>query len=221
MQEAWDAHRKFEVRRTGHQPSEVLPGLFLGGHPARYTLKGGRLPSNPMQYLLETYDIQVVITCCASKGHAKFLSVVAATGDLTHLDDEAAFVDLVRAHPKGTVLRLNLPLDDAPEFDISPYFGLVDRVMTAARGSDVAAVTDPEPWLAKGGVLIHCQAGASRSATLLAGHLMRTYGIEDSAALELMELRRPNCVNPNPGFRTQLRDLGESLGEGPSGTESP
>eukprot|EP00754_Rhynchopus_humris_P040058 Rhum_TRINITY_DN23109_c0_g1::Rhum_TRINITY_DN23109_c0_g1_i1::g.177148::m.177148 len=219
MQQAWEAHREFAVRRTGHQPSEVLPGLFLGGHPARYTLKGGKLPANPLQYLLETYDIQVVITCCAAKGHAMFISVAAATGDVTHLDDEAAFVALVRDHPKGTVLRLNLPLDDAPEFDISPYFGLVDRVVTAARGSDVAAVTDPELWLAKGGVLIHCQAGASRSATLLAGHLMRAYGISDSEALELMDLRRPNCVNPNPGFRAQLKVLGASL-EGTSGTEA-
>ncbi|KDN53136.1 hypothetical protein K437DRAFT_289675 [Tilletiaria anomala UBC 951] len=54
-----------------------------------------------------------------------------------------------------------------------------------------------------GTVLVHCQAGISRSATLVAAYLMWRRGISTSAALELIRARRPQA-DPNSGFVAQL-----------------
>ncbi|KAJ3029691.1 UNVERIFIED_CONTAM: hypothetical protein HDU68_011407 [Siphonaria sp. JEL0065] len=52
-------------------------------------------------------------------------------------------------------------------------------------------------------VLIHCVAGVSRSATLVAAYLMKVNGIGALEAVDLIRLARP-CVCPNDGFMNQL-----------------
>ena len=54
-------------------------------------------------------------------------------------------------------------------------------------------------------VLIHCQAGVSRSPTIAAMYLMRKYSLTSAQALErLREKRRHSLVMPNAGFLRQL-----------------
>lgn len=57
-----------------------------------------------------------------------------------------------------------------------------------------------------GKVLVHCNAGVSRSASLVIGYLMLQcgYGFED--AFSLVKSKR-ECIQPNVGFLRQLKDL--------------
>eukprot|EP00933_Yihiella_yeosuensis_P061552 TRINITY_DN64389_c0_g1_i1.p1 TRINITY_DN64389_c0_g1~~TRINITY_DN64389_c0_g1_i1.p1 ORF type:complete len:330 (-),score=59.26 TRINITY_DN64389_c0_g1_i1:143-1132(-) len=56
------------------------------------------------------------------------------------------------------------------------------------------------------GVLVHCHAGQSRSATLVAAYLMRVEGLTASKALDEVKLRRSR-ICPNTGFLSQLLGL--------------
>ena len=56
-------------------------------------------------------------------------------------------------------------------------------------------------------VLVHCWRGISRSATIVAMYLMCAYGMSTSQAIDLLKKSRP-CIDPNPGFATQLLILG-------------
>ncbi|CAH3139571.1 unnamed protein product [Porites lobata] len=62
-----------------------------------------------------------------------------------------------------------------------------------------------------GAVLVHCNAGVSRSATVVLGFLMSTYSLSLEDALIIVKKARP-CVKPNEGFLQQLRDNEKRLG---------
>lgn len=54
-----------------------------------------------------------------------------------------------------------------------------------------------------GNVLIHCQAGISRSSTTLCAYLMKSQGLSRDVAFKMIKDKRP-IVNPNEGFWKQL-----------------
>ncbi|XP_011140771.1 serine/threonine/tyrosine-interacting protein isoform X2 [Harpegnathos saltator] len=56
-----------------------------------------------------------------------------------------------------------------------------------------------------GQVLVHGNAGISRSAALVLAYLMETYGLSQIQAYAIVQQRR-FCINPNEGFMTQLRE---------------
>lgn len=56
----------------------------------------------------------------------------------------------------------------------------------------------------KGGILIHCQQGVSRSATIAIAWIMRQQQCSFFETLEYAQAKR-KVVNPNLGFRMQLR----------------
>jgi protein-tyrosine phosphatase len=88
---------------------------------------------------------------------------------------------------------LRIPIDDNPSVDITPYFETVHQFILRVVGSS-----------SKGKILIHCHAGRSRSAAFLIYHIMQAERIGYAAALEWVQMRRPN-VQPNIGFEAQLR----------------
>ena len=53
-------------------------------------------------------------------------------------------------------------------------------------------------------VFIHCAAGVSRSSTITIVYLMKCHSMSFDVALQFVQERR-SCVNPNEGFRFQLR----------------
>jgi protein-tyrosine phosphatase len=52
-------------------------------------------------------------------------------------------------------------------------------------------------------VLIHCQAGISRSATFMIGYVMRTMKLKHTEAYDLVWQCR-ECIDPNLGFMAFL-----------------
>jgi serine/threonine/tyrosine-interacting protein len=55
-------------------------------------------------------------------------------------------------------------------------------------------------------VLVHCAAGVSRSATLVAAYLMLENNITAEEAINYI-MRKRDCINPNDGFRSQLKEI--------------
>ncbi|KZT19939.1 hypothetical protein NEOLEDRAFT_1141367 [Neolentinus lepideus HHB14362 ss-1] len=94
----------------------------------------------------------------------------------------------VSIHP--TFIRHQINLDDQEDADVLTYL--------------VPAISFIQGELDKGrGVLIHCQAGLSRSATIAAAYLMYARNMDPAAALDLIRKVRPN-IQPNVGFLQQL-----------------
>lgn len=54
-----------------------------------------------------------------------------------------------------------------------------------------------------GNVLVHCQMGVSRSASVVISYLMREFKIGYRGASKYVQAKRPQ-VRVNPGFETQL-----------------
>lgn len=104
-----------------------------------------------------------------------------------------------RVHHPGEFEYYVLEAGDSPEVDISQHFDPVGRWIDAALSAGQ-----------ENKVLVHCAAGASRSAALVLAYLMRTQQIGAMAALRQVQRIRP-IVNPNLGFRGQLLRLEEEL----------
>ncbi|XP_076682265.1 serine/threonine/tyrosine-interacting protein isoform X2 [Andrena cerasifolii] len=56
-----------------------------------------------------------------------------------------------------------------------------------------------------GQVLVHSNAGISRSAALVLAYVMETYGLSQTRAYAMVQQKR-FCINPNEGFMAQLRE---------------
>lgn len=86
--------------------------------------------------------------------------------------------------------HLDICLSDREESNISQYFdeahAFINRHITEGHG-----------------VLVHCAAGISRSTTLVAAYLMKSYKWSAYDALKLIKEKRP-CIRPNDGFLEQL-----------------
>ncbi|KJE97610.1 dual specificity protein phosphatase 9 [Capsaspora owczarzaki ATCC 30864] len=61
-----------------------------------------------------------------------------------------------------------------------------------------------------GAVLVHCQAGISRSSTFVAAYLMFKHNYTVEQALGIIRDARP-IISPNPGFRRQLGEYEQRL----------
>lgn len=92
---------------------------------------------------------------------------------------------------------LRIPIDDLPGSDITAHFKEAIEAIDAARKSDR-------------NVLVHCFAGISRSATIVAAYLMKKHGISSGEALTRIKAARP-IVEPNLGFAIQLDEFGATL----------
>ncbi|KAJ2622640.1 hypothetical protein GGI26_003086 [Coemansia sp. RSA 1358] len=60
------------------------------------------------------------------------------------------------------------------------------------------------------GVLVHCQLGVSRSASLVIAYVMRTMDMGFGQAYEYVRLRAP-CISPNLSLIAQLSEYGRAL----------
>ncbi|KAI0642554.1 hypothetical protein C8Q79DRAFT_982660 [Trametes meyenii] len=89
-----------------------------------------------------------------------------------------------------TFVRHQINIDDTENSDILQHF--------------VPAITFIQAELDKEhGILVHCQAGMSRSVSIVAAYLMVSQGSDPDGALDVIRKVRPE-VQPNEGFMRQL-----------------
>lgn len=119
-----------------------------------------------------------------------------------------------------------LEIDDAQTTDILTHLPGTTAWITealakrAAEGEgEVGAEDTPRhedipadaPPTHAGGVLVHCQAGMSRSATVVAAYLMRAQGLDPVDAVSYLRECRP-VVDPSETFWYQLGLYGQAQG---------
>ncbi|KAK7171132.1 hypothetical protein R3I94_001140 [Phoxinus phoxinus] len=80
---------------------------------------------------------------------------------------------------------------DIPETDITSYFPECFQFIKEASQQD-------------GVVLVHCNAGVSRSASVVIGFLMSQEKMSFDEAFSVAKTARPS-IQPNPGFMNQLK----------------
>ena len=89
---------------------------------------------------------------------------------------------------------MQIPVQDRVSTQLAPYLPEAFHFIQDGR--------------AQGSVLVHCYFGASRSASIVIGYLMKTERMRYSEALEYLQILRPE-VFPNDGFCQQLKDYEE------------
>ncbi|XP_076682264.1 serine/threonine/tyrosine-interacting protein isoform X1 [Andrena cerasifolii] len=107
----------------------------------------------------------------------------------------------VRHHTEANFIKPNFP-------DKFQYL-VLDIADTATENiihhfQQVKAFID-EGLNSGGQVLVHSNAGISRSAALVLAYVMETYGLSQTRAYAMVQQKR-FCINPNEGFMAQLRE---------------
>ncbi|CAL1290228.1 unnamed protein product [Larinioides sclopetarius] len=92
---------------------------------------------------------------------------------------------------------LRLPATDSYQQNIKQYFSKAFAFIDEARKRNSA-------------VLVHCQAGISRSATIAIGYLMYKNNLSSMEAYEMVKSKRP-IISPNLHFMGQLWELEQVL----------
>ncbi|KAL8515333.1 hypothetical protein ACS0TY_014153 [Phlomoides rotata] len=100
---------------------------------------------------------------------------------------------------------------DYPNDFVYKVIGVPDREdVTLSQYFEECFAFIEEARATGGGVLVHCFAGRSRSATVVVAYLMYKNGMRLSEALEYVKRKRP-CISPNAGFMLQLQTYERSL----------
>ncbi|KAL3135874.1 hypothetical protein ABBQ32_007430 [Trebouxia sp. C0010 RCD-2024] len=166
---------------------------------------------------LEVFEESYPFLCTQSvKAHAtvtypgEVIPGLLYLGNWEHAQNFAALKDLgvtrlISIHnnpenlkvPKG-FHQLKMTVADVHTQDITPYFNPSYDFIEEARNSSQ-------------GVLVHCGAGVSRSASLCIAYLMRRFGWNAARARKHCQTRR-TLVNPNDGFWRSLCAFEQVLG---------
>jgi dual specificity phosphatase 12 len=92
---------------------------------------------------------------------------------------------------QGKTIRLIVPLEDYPTENLLQHFLRSTQFIISALRT-------------RGKILVHCQAGASRSPTVVAAYLMEVYGLSPGQAVAKICESRP-LARPIRGFWDQLQ----------------
>ncbi|CBZ24043.1 putative dual-specificity protein phosphatase [Leishmania mexicana MHOM/GT/2001/U1103] len=99
-------------------------------------------------------------------------------------------------------------VDDSATADIAALFQPTRDLINSIRGRYYRYARGESST--RPAVLVHCQKGRSRSATIVLAYLIYTNGWSVAEAMKYVGGRRP-CAEPNIGFMEELRKLQESL----------
>lgn len=129
-----------------------------------------------------------------------FLGSAEATRDITRLKEKGiTHILTVEYSPLPPNICQDfeykfVKAEDMCDQDLLCYFEECYRFIEQGRG--------------KGGILVHCWVGVSRSATIAIAYLMKKCELTVDQAME--KIKQVRLISPNPGFITQLK-MYESL----------
>ncbi|KAK3101195.1 hypothetical protein FSP39_001661 [Pinctada imbricata] len=89
-----------------------------------------------------------------------------------------------------------IDLLDVPDTNILPHFDEAFKFIEEGRQARCT--------------LVHCNAGISRSSTVVIAYLMRTYGVTLQVAYDHVKSKRSR-IRPNAGFQSQLKAYEKEL----------
>jgi len=95
------------------------------------------------------------------------------------------------------VKTVKLPIDDNEDFNITPYFSPVSKLIKLHADHG-------------GKILIHCHAGVSRSISICCAYLMTNYSMTAYKSLEFVRDKR-RIAKPNPRFMQDLLNYENKL----------
>ncbi len=129
-------------------------------------------------------------------GAARNLKALRKRG-ITHILNVSPVVPCYfRDNPEGAFTYHVVPIYDDDSVDLMPH--LDEAVEFIATGRKA------------GGVLVHCYAGQSRSASFVIAYLVAKEGMSLPEAWATVRKARP-CVQPNQGFLRQLAEFEQSV----------
>ena len=94
--------------------------------------------------------------------------------------------------PPSNMQHLSLDILDLPDTQLDQFYTEAFTFIDKAVESN-------------GRVLVHCNAGVSRSAAITIAYLMKTRNLSYDAAWDTVKEKRP-AINPNLGFILQLKN---------------
>eukprot|EP00744_Colponema_vietnamica_P009036 GILI01012867.1.p1 GENE.GILI01012867.1~~GILI01012867.1.p1 ORF type:complete len:203 (+),score=28.47 GILI01012867.1:216-824(+) len=130
----------------------------------------------------------------ATRSHEKLLKM-----GVTHIINITQNVD--NLHP-DKFCYLRIPVLDSPTEPIEQYFDQANEFIASAIDNGKR-------------IYVHCEAGVSRSATIVIQYLMTRLGYTLEDAYYLVKEKR-SCIAPNWGFFKKLCELEEQLYQTPS-----
>ena len=180
---------------------ECIPGLYIGSQDAAYNYHGTTVPHSKrrIRSRQQASDVEETDQIGTTKGD--YYPGMAELG-VTHVLNLFS-QDQPHVH-KGIIYR-NLLLLDIPEQSIVGAVCLDDAL------SFISEALQPNPSSSNNNkVLVHCNAGVSRSATMIIAYLMKYHKMTYNQALETVRKNRPSA-QPNRGFERQLKEWESTL----------
>jgi len=113
---------------------------------------------------------------------------------ITHILNVTCEIETIH---KNNLKTLQISIDDAPNVAIDEHF---TEALTFIKGC----------LEEKGCILVHCQAGVSRSSTMVLSFLLEHLRMNLSQSLTYLKKRR-NVISPNMGFIRRLHTFELSL----------
>lgn len=106
-------------------------------------------------------------------------------------------VGIESPHKVSTITYTHVECLDLPETNLANVITTCNAAIKSAANENI-------------NILVHCNAGVSRSAAVIIGYLMLEMRMPYDSAYQLLKSVRP-CVQPNPGFVKQLNSLCDSV----------
>ncbi|KAG2214129.1 hypothetical protein INT46_001863 [Mucor plumbeus] len=195
--------QKDDVNAYPLGPAKIMPFLYLGSEKnaldldhlkqlnVQAILNVAAEVNNPYEYLFQSMDDLLSSSIIPSPSLSKASSVSSTASSIQTIIDSAPTAQLT-TH----VAYQKLPWQhnqDNLAVELSKAIDIIDRARNAGQT-----------------ILVHCQCGVARSATVIIAYIMKTYNMPMQDAYNHVKGLAPP-ISPNLGFLFQLREFEQKI----------